>query len=151
MMPFDPHLGPTDDWGSWEHWQCPTCGRLFTLPGASAIPWCLHHDQLYKWGGPEGPADSVDWTPMNRLTGGAAPMFEHDCDGCFFLGHLLGHDIYVCRQGGAMPTLVARGSSDGPDYSSGIQVPLDAEGGISLVSDRAMLLTFLDKIEQAED
>lgn len=50
------------------------------------------------------------------------PQFEHDCDGCEFLG-TTGRwakrkaDFYFCP---GEPTVIARYSSDGPDYSSGI-------------------------------
>lgn len=59
------------------------------------------------------------------------PHFEHDCATCVFLGHYSGRghnpqgaempmDLYVCRQGGIFPTIVARTGNDGPDYCSGI-------------------------------
>ena len=45
------------------------------------------------------------------------PKFTHDCDRCKFLGHEGDHDHYLCDDG-ITPTLVARRSSEGPDYAS---------------------------------
>lgn len=45
--------------------------------------------------------------------------FTHDCDDCVFLGHEKSSDLYFCSQGG-MPTVIARHSSEGPDYTSGL-------------------------------
>lgn len=45
------------------------------------------------------------------------PVFEHDCDGCTFLGHVTGKDLWFCPQAGS-PTVIARWSSDGPEYES---------------------------------
>ena len=68
----------------------------------------------------------------------SAPLFEHDCDGCVFLGsmHRAGRarvDLYVCNFDKTpdgkqrWPTVIARFGNDGPDYSSGMpfvgQVP----------------------------
>ena len=60
------------------------------------------------------------------------PAYKHDCDKCTFLGTILVKDIdetgkeggevdlYHCD--GNIPTVIARYSSDGPDYSSGILI-----------------------------
>ena len=48
------------------------------------------------------------------------PKFKHDCDCCNFLGHHQEHDLYHCSQGGSIPTVIARWSDYGPDYSSGL-------------------------------
>ena len=45
------------------------------------------------------------------------PKYKHDCDHCTFLGHYNRADLYWC--GGKYPTIIARYSSDGPDYVSG--------------------------------
>ena len=45
------------------------------------------------------------------------PRFKHDCEACTFLGSFGEHDLYHCPQHG-LPTLIARRSSDGSDYSS---------------------------------
>lgn len=45
------------------------------------------------------------------------PVFEHDCDRCIFLAHFEGKDLYFCP---GEPTVIARHSSDGGDYSSGL-------------------------------
>lgn len=47
--------------------------------------------------------------------------FKHDCDQCQFLGHELGHDLYVCGAHmipGFGPTILARFGNDGPEYAS---------------------------------
>jgi hypothetical protein len=49
------------------------------------------------------------------------PLYEHDCDHCWFLGRYMAAegemDLYVHPE--RHPTVIARFSSDGPDYSSG--------------------------------
>jgi hypothetical protein len=47
------------------------------------------------------------------------PQFTHDCKACTFLGRFNGHDLYFCTQRN-FPTVIARYSSAGPDYKSGI-------------------------------
>ena len=54
------------------------------------------------------------------------PKYTHDCDACTFLGHwrgsdlegnpVLDYDLYRC----GTSTVIARYSSDGPDYISGL-------------------------------
>ena len=46
------------------------------------------------------------------------PVFTHDCSKCEFIDHILGMDVYVCKGCIGGPSLIARMSSDGPDYSS---------------------------------
>jgi hypothetical protein len=43
------------------------------------------------------------------------PHFEHDCTWCVFLGHYRDADLYICPGN----SIIARFSSDGPDYESG--------------------------------
>jgi len=45
------------------------------------------------------------------------PRYTHDCSACTFLGEHGFDDLYHCPQHGN-PTLIARRSSEGPDYSS---------------------------------
>lgn len=52
------------------------------------------------------------------------PRFQHDCDCCLYQGRTIHEDIYVCAQGGFMPTIVARYGSLGPEYTSGLVVDL---------------------------
>lgn len=47
-------------------------------------------------------------------------QFEHDCNACVFLGHVDKHDLYFCPNDILGPTVIARWSSEGPDYSSGL-------------------------------
>ncbi len=48
------------------------------------------------------------------------PLFEHDCTCCTYLGTENDHDLYHCGQSGFGQTVIARYSSDGPDYMSGL-------------------------------
>jgi hypothetical protein len=48
------------------------------------------------------------------------PRYEHTCSNCHFLGQMGKYDLYVCPLGKVADTLVARFSSDGPDYMSGL-------------------------------
>jgi hypothetical protein len=56
-----------------------------------------------------------------RLT---IPSFRHTCSQCVFLGAVefddRFYDLYFCEQGHFFPTIIARGSSDPHDYTSGI-------------------------------
>lgn len=46
------------------------------------------------------------------------PLYEHDCPVCIFLGTFRAHDLYLCVN--EPVTVLARWSSDGPDYLSGM-------------------------------
>lgn len=61
------------------------------------------------------------------------PQYAHDCDACAFLGRYLdtstgsklehadSYDLYYCHgEGLRLPTVIARFSSRGPDYLSGL-------------------------------
>ena len=45
------------------------------------------------------------------------PQFEHDCTACKFIATINEMDIYLCP-GNGDPSIIARFSSDGPDYAS---------------------------------
>lgn len=51
------------------------------------------------------------------------PNYEHDCNNCVYLGDVFDSeirktvDLYFCA---STPTVIARYSSDGPEYISGI-------------------------------
>jgi hypothetical protein len=53
------------------------------------------------------------------------PRYKHDCKNCVFLGlyqeNNTIYDLYVCAAGKNISTVVARYSSDGPDYFSGLE------------------------------
>jgi len=51
-----------------------------------------------------------------------APVFEHDCEQCTFLGRFQCHDLYFCRQGGNVSTVISRYGSAGPQYASGLEI-----------------------------
>jgi hypothetical protein len=50
----------------------------------------------------------------------------HDCDKCIFLEEFKTdekvYDLYFCGNGGPGPTVIARFSSEGKDYLSGLQI-----------------------------
>lgn len=54
------------------------------------------------------------------------PKYQHDCKSCTFLDTVIARhkevDLYCCQQeaGGPIPTVVARYSDRGSDYSSGL-------------------------------
>jgi len=52
--------------------------------------------------------------------GGNTARYKHDCKNCTYLGQFNEYDLYFCLQGGKIPTVIARFSSEGPDYYSGI-------------------------------
>jgi len=48
------------------------------------------------------------------------PQFQHDCKSCQFIAYRSAdkYDMYVCSQGGDLPTIVFRFSDEGSDYTS---------------------------------
>lgn len=48
------------------------------------------------------------------------PLYKHDCDQCIHLGvdEVNKEDLYYCSASPGGGTLIARRSSDGPEYSS---------------------------------
>ena len=48
--------------------------------------------------------------------------YKHDCDRCIYLGRWDEYDLYFCADDLLGPTVVARYSSHGPDYASGLRV-----------------------------
>lgn len=48
------------------------------------------------------------------------PRYQHDCNRCVFLGKNGEHDLYVCAKDMVIETIIARYSSNGPDYCSGL-------------------------------
>jgi len=50
------------------------------------------------------------------------PQYTHDCDACVFLGPYRAqdrkYDLWVCPSEIGGPSLIARFSSEGPDYGS---------------------------------
>jgi len=53
-----------------------------------------------------------------------SPKYKHDCENCIYLGSLeeenIIYDLYICPNGKAISTVIARFSSNGPDYYSGL-------------------------------
>ncbi len=54
------------------------------------------------------------------------PLYRHTCGRCVFLGTAeydgRDYDLYFCKQGHMFPTVIARGSSDAHDYTSGMSL-----------------------------
>lgn len=84
---------------------------------------------------------------IRRLqTAGPQPVFEHDCDDCTFIGHVLGHDLWICPQGGVMPTLLARWGNDGPEYQTmAPDIVLGGADQLHISASRAALGTLLEE------
>jgi hypothetical protein len=49
------------------------------------------------------------------------PRYEHECSHCVFLGRYYDADLYACVRNNLIDTVISRYSSDGPDYSSGLE------------------------------
>ena len=46
--------------------------------------------------------------------------YKHDCENCISLAEFRNADLYFCRQGGFLPTVIARYSDEPSDYASGL-------------------------------
>jgi len=51
--------------------------------------------------------------------------YEHDCDACIFLDRWKEYDLYICIADDKLLNFVARHSSNGPDYTSGLNVAIE--------------------------
>jgi predicted 2-oxoglutarate/Fe(II)-dependent dioxygenase YbiX len=61
--------------------------------------------------------------------------YKHDCYDCVFLGQHQDADLYVCikdEDGVTMDTVIARFSSDPPDYLSGLIFAYDYGSDLSI-------------------
>lgn len=54
------------------------------------------------------------------------PKFTHDCSNCEFLGTFKDIDLYSCNRGKQIDTVIARFSSAGSDYCSGLSIASSA-------------------------
>ncbi len=76
------------------------------------------------------------------------PRYKHDCDACVFLGRYGVNDLYFCA---SEPTLIARQSSEGSDYLSGLEFGLvafkEGRGGYPLAEayDRVIRLGLIEE------
>lgn len=57
-----------------------------------------------------------------QMTATTNPMYDHDCENCYFVGQHNGsdrtvYDLYICPN---EPTVVARWGNYGADYTSGL-------------------------------
>lgn len=68
--------------------------------------------------------------------------YAHDCDRCKPLGEFGGDDLYFCKQGGGMDTVIARHSSIGSDYASGLCFA-DVHPALGEAKKRAIKLGYL--------
>ena len=75
------------------------------------------------------------------------PHYQHDCDMCQFLGHYKGADLYYCRMDVLEETVVARRSSDGPDYISGMEFT-GVSDLLGMALRRAMELGLIERREE---
>ena len=97
---------------------------------------------------------------MKRIPLAGKPQFHHDCERCIFLGAFSeaehNCDLYYCAQVGS-PTLIARYSSEGPDYCSGWNVGQNAaerklvrdldKGGLHEYVNPPMRMAFIRAVE----
>ena len=65
-----------------------------------------------------------------RPTKRDTPRYTHDCTNCTFLGQHKEFDLYVCAVGKNITTVIARYSSDGPDYVSGLSFAVNYRMGM---------------------
>lgn len=63
------------------------------------------------------------------------PRYEHDCTVCIYLGQHGTYDLYFCPN---EPTIIARESSDGADYRSGIVFGLNEDHPLHEALKRAL-------------
>ena len=71
------------------------------------------------------------------------PKYKHDCSKCVFLGRYAKADLYVCpAEGNIIDTVIARFSSDPPDYISGLMFALDYGFDLSIGENSHMRYTF---------
>lgn len=57
-----------------------------------------------------------------------SPRYDHDCTNCIFLEQYDQYDLYFCpKNDGTIATVIARKSSEGPDYYSGLLVASNPE------------------------
>ena len=85
--------------------------------------------------------------PLSEQT----PQFEHDCECCVFLGHARHGDqkadLYF-HKGAFETSVVARFSSDGPDYTSGL---LFAIRGLNVMLEAALFRALMDGLITREE
>lgn len=66
-----------------------------------------------------GDSETTSW---ESETMSDTPKFKHHCDACAFLGHVEGHDLYICRGdlGPDNPSLLARYGDRPHEYQSAL-------------------------------
>lgn len=74
-------------------------------------------------------------------------MYRHDCNQCKYLGSYEGSDLYFCER---EPTVIARYSSDPPDYSSGL-VFCGSNAPLKEAARRAIQAGFIDENHAPND
>ena len=65
-----------------------------------------------------------------RPTKRDTPRYTHDCTNCTFLGQHKEFDLYVCAVDKKINTVIARYSSDSPDYISGLTFAINYRMGM---------------------
>jgi hypothetical protein len=67
---------------------------------------------------------------MNQTSQESAPRYTHDCARCVFLAQRGEDDLYFCPSP-VEATVIARASSDGPDYRSGLAFAFGANAALT--------------------
>ncbi len=52
------------------------------------------------------------------IKGNVGPVFEHDCDGCRFVGRLNGEDLYACKKADGTVEYLCRFGDEGHENGS---------------------------------
>jgi hypothetical protein len=80
-------------------------------------------------------------TATQAAADGTYPRFTHDCENCRFLGQHRAVDLYFC--GNLRPTVVARASDEGADYTSGMSFGYGLNANLTEARRRAQALGFV--------
>ncbi len=82
------------------------------------------------------------------MTDNHTPRFTHDCDSCNFLGRFGDRDLYVhvgeTRKSSPFQTVIARASSEGSDYESGMSFAFGLSEALTEARRRAEKADLID-------
>jgi hypothetical protein len=81
-------------------------------------------------------------TQLNEMAAALspAPRYLHDCECCRFVGFHKDADLYYCA---TEPTVIARYSDEGSDYSSGLVFANGANEALTIARRRAVALDLI--------
>lgn len=85
-----------------------------------------------------------------RPTKEDTPRYTHDCTNCNFLGQYKEFDLYVCAVGKKISTVIARYSSNGPDYASGLGFAKEYRKGMYRECKDIIALALAEALARAE-